>query len=245
MSAFLKLCAAAAFIVAVPAAAQVQTIDPNAAPPPAAPEYQPVDAGAQRTAPQQTQPQPGFETQSQAPAGAAQSQSAAERASQAAGGTVAKGDVFRAAEGVFGRGAEGLASLIEDLLKKQGEPSGYITGREAGGAFVMGLRYGSGTLHHGIEGDRPVYWTGPSLGFDFGGDANKVFVLVYNLNDSQDLYKRYPAGEGNAYVVGGFTASYMRRGDIVLIPVRMGVGARLGVNAGYMKFSEKGKWFPF
>jgi hypothetical protein len=253
MSAFLKLCAAAAVSVAVPVAAQVQAVDPNGASapateaqeaaPPAEAEYQPVDTGSQETA-----PSPGFEVQSQpAPAAAAPSSSgnAAERASQAAGGTVAKGDVFKAAEGVFGRGAEGLAGLLEDLLRKQGEPSAYITGREAGGALVVGVRYGEGTLHHGIEGDRPVYWTGPSLGFDFGADANKVFVLVYNLHDSQELYKRYPAAEGNAYVVGGFTASYMRRGDTVLIPIRLGVGARLGINAGYMRFSEKNRWVPF
>jgi hypothetical protein len=251
MSAFLKLCAAAAASLAVPVAAQVQSVDPNAASapaedapetsPPADQEYQPVDTGPQGTA-----PSPGFETQSQtAPAAPSASGNAAERASQAAGGTVAKGDVFKAAEGVFGRGAEGLAGLLEDLLRKQGEPSGYITGREAGGALVVGVRYGEGTLHHGVEGDRPVYWTGPSLGFDFGADANKVFVLVYNLHDSQELYKRYPAAEGHAYVVGGFTASYMRRGDTVLIPIRLGVGARLGINAGYMRFSEKNRWVPF
>jgi hypothetical protein len=242
MSAFLKLCAAAAAAFALPASAQVQTIDPNQAPQAVEQEYQPVEASSQAAT-----PQPGVEAQATAPApqSSSVSSAAAERASSAAGGTVGKGDVFQAAEGVFGRGAEGLAGLIEDLLKKQGEPTGYITGREAGGALVVGLRYGSGTLHHGVEGDRPVYWTGPSVGFDFGADANKVFVLVYNLNDSQDIFKRYPAAEGNAYVVGGFTASYMRRGDVVLIPIRMGVGARLGVNAGYMKFSEKGKWFPF
>ncbi len=254
--AFVKLCAAAALAFAAPAAAQVQNIDPNsaAAPaqeapatpnsdaPPAQEQYYPVDAGAQETS-----PKPGFETQEAAPKdwSGPPAGSAADRASRAAGGTVAKSDVFKAAEGVFGRGAEGLASLIEDLLRKQGEPTGYITGREASGAFVFGVRYGSGTLHHGIEGDRPIFWTGPSIGFDAGADANKVFVLVYNLHDSQNIYKRFPAAEGNAYVVGGFTASYMRRGDVVLIPIRMGVGARLGVNAGYMKFSEKGKWFPF
>ena len=249
MSAFLKLCAAAAVSMAGPATAQVQTVDPNAASapaaqeaaPPAKDEYQPVDTGSQETA-----PKPGFEAQSQAaPAAPSPSSNAAERASQAAGGTVAKGDVFKAAEGVFGRGAEGLAGLLEDLLRKQGEPNAYITGREAGGALVVGVRYGQGTLHHGIEGDRPVYWTGPSLGFDFGADANKVFVLVYNLYDSQKLYRRYPAAEGNAYAVGGFTASYMRRGDTVLIPIRLGVGARLGINAGYMRFSEKNRWLPF
>jgi hypothetical protein len=100
-------------------------------------------------------------------------------------------------------------------------------------------------MRHNVEGDRAVYWTGPSLGFDFGADANKVFVLVYNLHDSDRLFRRYPAAEGNAYVVGGFTASYLRRGDVVLIPVRLGVGARLGINAGYMRFSQKNRWLPF
>ena len=146
---------------------------------------------------------------------------------------------------MFGRGAEGLGDMIEKLLRENGEPSAYITGREAGGAFVFGVRYGSGTLHHQIEGDRPIYWTGPSLGIDFGADATKVFVLVYNLHDSQRIYKRYPAAEGNAYVIGGFTASYLRRGDTVLIPIRLGVGARLGINAGYMRFSERNRWVPF
>lgn len=161
------------------------------------------------------------------------------------GATYHKDDVIGAAEGVFGKGAEGLARMIGDLLKKQGEPNGYIVGREAGGAFVVGLRYGSGTLYHKVEGQKPVYWTGPSIGFDAGANAGKTFVLVYNLYDSQELYKRFPAGEGTAYVIGGFNASYMRKGDVVLIPIRMGVGLRLGVNAGYMKFSKTAKWLPF
>ena len=113
-------------------------------------------------------------------------------------------DVFNAAEGVFGRGARGLAGILENILRDQGEPTAYISGQEAGGAFIFGVRYGSGTMHHQIEGDRDVYWTGPSLGFDVGGDVNKVFVLVYNLNDSQQLFRRYPGGEGHAYFVGGF-----------------------------------------
>ena len=166
-------------------------------------------------------------------------------ATQVQGATYHKDDIIGAAEGVFGKGAEGLARMIEDLLKKQGEPNGYIVGREAGGAFVVGLRYGSGTLYHKVEGQKPVYWTGPSIGFDAGANAGNTFVLVYNLYDSQDLYKRFPAGEGQAYLVGGLTASYMRQGDVVLIPIRMGVGLRLGVNAGYMKFSRTAKWMPF
>ena len=159
--------------------------------------------------------------------------------------TYKKDDLIGAAEGVFGKGAQGLAGLIEKILKDQGEPNAYISGREASGAFVVGLRYGSGTLKHSVEGERPAYWTGPSIGFDVGGDAAKVFVLVYNLYDSQDLYKRYPQGEGRAYFVGGFSVGYLRRGSVVLIPVRLGVGVRLGANIGYMKFREKAKWLPF
>ncbi|WP_409035224.1 DUF1134 domain-containing protein [Novosphingobium sp.] len=159
--------------------------------------------------------------------------------------TYKRDDILGAAEGVFGKGAKGLAGIIEDILRKQGEPNGYITGREGGGAFVIGLRYGSGTLFHKVEGQHPVYWTGPSVGFDAGASAGSTFVLVYNLYNSDDLYHRFAAGEGQAYLIGGFNVSYLRRGNVVLIPIRMGVGLRLGVNAGYMKFSRKQKWFPF
>ena len=100
-------------------------------------------------------------------------------------------------------------------------------------------------MFHKVEGQMPVYWTGPSVGFDLGGDANKVFVLVYNLHDSEELFRRFPAGEGRLYFVGGFAATYLRRGNIVLIPIRLGVGWRQGVNVGYMKFSHNSKWFPF
>jgi hypothetical protein len=241
---FLRLAAAAALaLTAAAAPAQVATVDPNTAVEPAPPadpgfeaeeaEYQSVDSGPQDSAEAAAAPEAD-----PAPT------TASRRASQAST-TVPRKDVFTAAEGVFGKGAEGLADLIEDLLRERGDPTGYITGREAGGAFIAGVRYGSGTLHHQIEGDRRVYWTGPSVGFDFGANADKVFVLVYNLNDSERLFRRFPAGEGKAYVVGGFTASYLRRGDVVLIPVRLGVGARLGINAGYMRFSQKNRWLPF
>ena len=159
--------------------------------------------------------------------------------------TYAEDDLIGAAEGLFGRGAEGLARLIQNILKDQGEPNAYIVGREGGGAFVLGVRYGSGTLFHKVEGNQPVYWTGPSIGLDAGANAGNTFVLVYNLFDSEELYERFPAGEGQAYFVGGFNASYVRKGDIVLIPIRVGAGLRLGVNAGYMKFSHKQTWLPF
>jgi hypothetical protein len=227
----MKLAAAAALACASAAGAQVGTVDPN-------------QASAQED--EQQSEWVATDAGDQDEAAAAPAPTSANPAKVAASNNrVDRKDVFSAAEGVFGKGAEGLADLIEDLLRNQGEPSAYITGREAGGAFIAGVRYGSGTLHHQVEGDRPIYWTGPSLGFDFGADAAKVFVLVYNLHDAQRIFKRFPAAEGNAYVVGGFTASYLRRGDMVLIPIRMGVGARLGINAGYMRFSQKNRWLPF
>lgn len=161
------------------------------------------------------------------------------------GATYKQDDLIGAAEGVFGKGAQGLASMIQDLLKKQGEPNAYIVGREGGGAVMVGVRYGSGTLHHKVEGQKPVYWTGPSLGLDLGANAANTFVLVYNLYNTDDLYHNFGAGEGQAYLLGGFHVSYLRRGDVVLIPVRMGAGLRLGVNVGYMKISKKQRWLPF
>lgn len=159
--------------------------------------------------------------------------------------TYRKDDLVGAAEGVFGKGAAGLAEIIEDLLKKQGEPNAYIVGREGGGAIGFGLRYGSGTMYHKVEGQKPVYWNGPSIGFDAGANVANTFVLVYNLYDTEDVFHRYGAGEGQAYLVGGFHVSYLRRKDVVLIPVRAGAGLRLGINAGYMKFSRRQNWFPF
>lgn len=154
-------------------------------------------------------------------------------------------DLIGAAQGFFGENAEGIARMIERVLADQGKPNGYIVGREASGAFIVGARYGSGTLYHKIEGQRPVYWTGPSIGFDVGANGGKTFVLIYNLFDTEELYERFPAGEGQAYFVGGVTASYLRKGDTVLIPIRMGAGLRIGLNAGYMKFSKKHRWLPF
>jgi len=153
-------------------------------------------------------------------------------------------DVITAAERVFGRGAEGAAKLIERIFKEQGEPVGYIEGREVGGAIVVGLRYGSGTLHHKVEGDMPVYWTGPSLGLDLGGDGSKTFTLVYNLNDSAELFQRFPAVEGKVYVVGGFTANYLQRDNVILVPIKLGVGWRLGANVGYLNFTRESRINP-
>jgi hypothetical protein len=235
-----------------PLAAQaIQSIDPDKAidsdlaPVSGAPAYQ--DPG--QTAPADVpSPDPGYTDTAPVPAGAPE---AAPSASLPPAPVASRGDTYKeddligAAEGVFGKGAQGVAKMIQSILKKQGEPNAYIVGREASGAFVLGARYGSGTLYHKVEGQMPVYWTGPSIGFDAGANAGSTFVLVYNLYDTNKLYKRFPAGEGDAYLVGGLTASYLRRGDIVLIPIRVGAGLRLGVNAGYMKFSRHQRWLPF
>jgi hypothetical protein len=234
----------------LPAAAQMREVDPNASidadldnpaptPPPGDPSSDASYDSDLATGDQQTSEVPPVNGT------ATSGDVSATTVAAAPGSTYKKDDLIGAAEGVFGKGAQGLAGMIEDILKKQGEPNAYIVGREAGGALVLGVRYGSGTLHHKIEGELPAYWTGPSIGFDAGANAGNTFVLVYNLFDSEDLYKRYPAGEGAAYLIGGFTASYLRRGDVVLIPIRVGVGARLGANVGYMKFRKKQNWVPF
>jgi hypothetical protein len=228
-------------VTGVPASAQIQSIDPNEAidadlgTPPKVETPPPADIPTDPPIADDATVSPGMESTA-APAAAPP---AADQ------NTYQQDDLIGAAEGVFGKGAQGLAKLIEDILKKQGQPNGYIVGREGGGALVVGLRYGSGTLHHKVEGQKPVYWTGPSIGFDAGANAGSTFVLVYNLYDSEDLYRRFPSGEGVAYLVGGFNASYLRRGDIVLIPIRVGAGLRLGANVGYMKFSKKQRWLPF
>lgn len=235
----------AAALAASPVMAQVRTVDPNQA---IQADVTPVPASeagyGTDVEPQADQPMETDATAANTAAPASAPVTAADQTANASD-TYQENDVLAAAEGVFGKGAEGLAKMLEGILKDQGEPNGYIVGREAGGAIAIGVRYGSGTMFHKVEGERPVYWTGPSVGFDIGANGSKAFVLVYNLYDSQELYQRYPAVEGTAYVVGGFTASYLRRGDIVLIPIRLGVGWRLGANVGYMKFTEKSSILPF
>lgn len=249
----LGLSAALALMLSGAAQAQMQTVDPNSAS-----DLAPVPAseagyGTRVSAPAPAAPAPEpASTQAAADAvaieGGAMPPAVATSGAQTgetAGTTYAQDDVLAAAEGVFGKGAEGLAKLVEKIFAEQGRPNAYIAGREAGGAIIVGVRYGSGTLFHKVEGQLPIYWTGPSLGFDLGANGAKSFVLVYNLFDSADIFKRYPAVEGTAYIVGGFTATYLRRGDVVLIPIRLGVGWRLGVNVGYMNFTRKSKAVPF
>ncbi|MDB5561294.1 MAG: rane protein [Hyphomicrobiales bacterium] len=145
----------------------------------------------------------------------------------------------------FGSVAQGLATLIEKSVSQFGLPNGYILGDEASGAFFGGARYGQGTMYTRNAGDLPIYWQGPTLGLDFGGDGSKVMMLVYNLNSVNDVFGRFPGANGSAYVIGGLGMTVVKRGNVVMVPIRSGVGARLGVNVGYLKFTDQPTWNPF
>ncbi len=145
----------------------------------------------------------------------------------------------------FGEGAKGLADVLNRTFSEQGRPNGYITGEEAAAAIGIGLRYGHGTLHLKNGATKKVYWRGPSLGFDFGANASKAFILIYDLPALGAIFQRYPGVEGSLYFVGGVGVNYNESGGIRLAPVRFGVGWRQGVNLGYLHFSAKKSWVPF
>lgn len=154
-------------------------------------------------------------------------------------------EITEAGHGFFGSISQGLASVIEHAFKKQGRPNGYILGEDLGGAFVAGLRYGEGKLHTKDAGSHRVYWQGPSIGFDAGGEGSKVMVLVYNLRDPREIYQRFGGVAGSAYVVGGVGLTFQTNEHVVLAPIRAGIGLRLGANIGYLKYSRHPTWNPF
>jgi hypothetical protein len=145
----------------------------------------------------------------------------------------------------FGATSGGLASVIEKIFSSYGLPNGYVLGEEGSGAFVGGLIYGEGTLYTKNAGDHKVFWQGPSIGWDFGGNGDRTMMLVYNLDDVSNLYQRFVGLAGSAYVVAGLGFNVLQNGNILLVPVRTGVGARLGVNVGYLKLTETPTWNPF
>jgi hypothetical protein len=134
---------------------------------------------------------------------------------------------------------------LQDAVSRWGEPNGYILGQEGSGAFVGGLRYGEGTLFTRNAGQRRIFWQGPSLGFDFGGDGARTMMLVYKLPSVDALYRRFAGVAGSAYLVGGFGVSAATADEILVVPIRSGLGARLGVNLGYLKFTQEPTWNPF
>ena len=160
--------------------------------------------------------------------------------------TYSEPEIVRAAEDFFGAAAEGLANVIHHIFNEKGRPNGYITGDEGSGAIGVGLRYGGGRLHlKGRSGVTPVYWQGPSIGFDTGGNASKVFTLVYHMRDPSRIFQRFPGVDGSAYFVGGFGMTAAVADEMVVVPIRSGVGARLGINMGYLKFTGEPTWNPF
>jgi hypothetical protein len=145
----------------------------------------------------------------------------------------------------FGNVSRGLALAIEEAVRRWGEPNGYVLGQEASGAFVGGLRYGEGQLYTRNAGDRRVFWQGPSIGFDFGGEGARTMMLVYNLPMVDALYQRFAGVDGSAYFIGGFGFTALNAEGVTVVPIRTGVGWRLGVNLGYLKFTPQATWNPF
>jgi hypothetical protein len=155
------------------------------------------------------------------------------------------GELVNAGHRFFGTVSRGLATVIEKAVGQWGQPNGYILGEEAGGAFFGGLRYGEGMLYTKNAGDLKVFWQGPTVGWDFGGEGARTMMLVYSLPATQAIYQRFAGIDGSAYFIGGFGMTALTANNIILVPIRSGVGLRLGANVGYLKFTPTSTWNPF
>ncbi len=164
---------------------------------------------------------------------------------QNGGTTYSDSELTTAISTHLGVTAESAATAIEKLFKDRGRPVGYITGEEGSGAVGIGLRYGKGTLWMKDGRTAKVYWQGPTVGFDLGADASKVFTLVYDLQDPEFIYRRYPGVDGSAYLIGGMAVNYQRANGVTLAPIRTGVGLRLGAKIGYTSYTKKRNYLPF
>lgn len=173
-----------------------------------------------------------------APAAAQSQQPEAESA------TFSENEIVKKTEDFFGGASEGLAKAIAKVFREQGRPNAYIAGEEVSGAVGIGARYGEGSLQMKTGAARKVYWQGPSIGFDLGADASKVFVLVYNLPTVDAVFQRFPAVDGSLYFIAGVGVNYQKSGDIIQAPIRTGVGLRAGINVGYMHYTRKFSWIP-
>ncbi len=154
-------------------------------------------------------------------------------------------ELIEAGHHFFGGVSRGLAMVMQKAFSQWGEPNGYVLGEEGSGAFVGGLRYGDGTLYTKNAGDLRVFWEGPSIGFDAGADGARTMMLVYNLPATQAIFDRFGGVNGSAYFIGGFGMTALTANNIVLVPIRSGVGFRLGANLGYLKFTDHPTWNPF
>ena len=203
-----------------------------------------VPASAQQSGPMQQAPlqQPPMQ---QAPVQQAPMQQAPPPQRAPAPSTYGPDELVGAGHKFFGNVSRGLASIIERAVSQWGLPNGYVLGEEGSGAFVAGLRYGEGTLYTKNAGDLRVYWQGPSVGFDWGGDGARTMTLVYNLPSTNAIYQRFAGIDGSAYIVGGFGMTALTANGIVLVPIRSGIGLRLGANIGYLKYTPRATWNPF
>ena len=158
--------------------------------------------------------------------------------------TYTENEIYKTASAFFGMTTEGLAKAIEKVFSELGQPNAFIAGEEVSGAIGVGVRYGNGMLHRKTGQTRKVYWQGPTIGFDFGADVSKVFVLIYHMADTDSLFQRFPAIDGSFYFIAGVGVNYQKSGDIVQAPIRTGVGLRAGVNVGYMHYTREHSWIP-
>ena len=154
-------------------------------------------------------------------------------------------EIIDAGHHFFGGVSRGLAEIVQKAASQWGLPNGYVLGEEAGGAFVGGLRYGDGTLYTKNAGDLRVFWEGPTLGFDAGADGARTMMLVYNLPRTAAIFDRFGGVAGSAYFIGGLGMTALTANNIVVVPIRSGVGLRLGANLGYLKFTSRPTWNPF
>ncbi|QFT30124.1 DUF1134 domain-containing protein [Roseibium porphyridii] len=161
------------------------------------------------------------------------------------GQTYGEDEIVKTGHQFFGSVSGGIASVVERAFSQYGEPNGYILGEEGSGAIIAGARYGEGHLYTRNAGNHKIFWQGPSVGWDFGADGARVMMLIYNLPTVNSVYQRFAGVNGSAYLVGGAGMTVLLKNEIVLVPVRAGVGARLGLNLGYLKFTDKPTWNPF
>lgn len=168
----------------------------------------------------------------------------AQQLAQAEEGGFEQNEILQKAGEFFGSTTEGLAKAVEKVFAEQGKPNAYVTGEEISGAVGIGVRYGEGMLNRKAGAGTKVFWQGPSIGFDFGGNASKVFVLIYHLPDTESLFQRFPGVDGSFYFVAGVGVNYQQSGDIILAPIRTGVGLRAGASVGYMHYTKEHSWIP-
>ncbi len=200
-----------------------------------------ADIAAAQSPPPGSTPSPQAPQATQAP----QAQQAPQQIQPSRPGTFSADEIVGQGHKFFGSVSRGLAQVIEKAFSQWGQPNGYVLGQEGSGAFIVGLRYGDGTLYTKNAGDRRVFWECPSIGFDTGGEGARTMMLVYNLPSTDAIYQRFAGIDGSAYFIGGFGMTALTADNVILVPIRSGVGLRLGANIGYLKFTPKATWNPF